>query len=60
MLRRYAVSGGEDRAFLNRVFDGKGIDGGALVQHKPRHDTHIHVRFVNPIAQANGLLAADS
>lgn len=60
MLRRYAVSVGEDRAFLNRVFDGKGIDGGALVQHKPRHDTHIHVRFVNPIAQANGLLAADS
>jgi murein endopeptidase len=50
LLRSYAEAIGEDRAWLESVFDG--IPGEpAIIRHEPGHDTHLHVRFYNPIAE---------
>jgi penicillin-insensitive murein endopeptidase len=50
LLRSYAEAIGEDRAWLESVFDG--IPGEpAIIRHEPGHDTHFHVRFYNPIAE---------
>ncbi|HWO10161.1 MAG TPA: penicillin-insensitive murein endopeptidase, partial [Polyangiaceae bacterium] len=49
LLRSYAEAIGEDRVWLESVFDG--IPGEpAIIRHEPGHDTHFHVRFFNPIA----------
>ncbi len=50
LLRSYAEAAGEDRAWLESIFDG--IPGEpAVIRHEPGHDTHFHVRFFNPIAE---------
>jgi murein endopeptidase len=50
LLRSYAEAIGEDRAWLESVFDG--IPGEPpIIRHEPGHDTHFHVRFYNPIAE---------
>ena len=50
LLRSYAEAIGEDRAWLESVFDG--IPGEPpIIRHEPGHDTHLHVRFYNPIAE---------
>ena len=50
LLRSYAEALGEDRGWLESVFEG--IPGEpALVRHEPGHDTHFHVRFYNPVAE---------
>jgi murein endopeptidase len=50
LLRSFAEAIGEDRAWLESVFDG--IPGEpALIRHEPGHDTHLHVRFYNPVAE---------
>jgi LysM repeat protein len=49
-LRSYAEAVGEDRGWLESVFDG--IPGEpAIIRHEPGHDTHFHVRFFNPVAE---------
>jgi murein endopeptidase len=49
-LKVYALSIGEDRTWLEQIFTGK--DGTrAIIRHAPGHDTHLHLRFYNPIAQ---------
>jgi murein endopeptidase len=50
LLRSYAEAIGEDREWLESVFDG--IPGEpAIIRHEPGHDTHFHVRFFNPVAE---------
>lgn len=58
MLRDHAIAAGEDRAFVDRVFQVSGEKSGfAPVRHARGHDTHIHVRFRSPEAVASGRIA---
>jgi penicillin-insensitive murein endopeptidase len=50
LLRSYAEAIGEDRAWLESVFDGMPGEP-PIIRHEPGHDTHLHVRFYNPIAE---------
>ncbi|HWA75144.1 MAG TPA: penicillin-insensitive murein endopeptidase [Polyangiaceae bacterium] len=49
-IRRYALEQGEDAAWVDGLFLGKG-GLRPIVRHAPGHATHVHVRFYNPIAQ---------
>jgi murein endopeptidase len=49
-LREHALATGDDPVWLDRVFAGHGAMR-PLIRHAKGHDTHIHVRFYNPIAQ---------
>jgi penicillin-insensitive murein endopeptidase len=51
LLRRHAVSIGEDEAWLASLFDGKLGSMPPIFRHARGHRTHLHVRFHNPIAQ---------
>ena len=54
MLYKYALSLGEEKDFLDHVFQcGRGLRD-AVVQHVVGHRTHFHVRFYNPVAQELG------
>ena len=53
LVRQFAISKGEDREWVDRLFDG----GGGLpplIRHAKGHATHLHVRFYNPLAQETG------
>jgi penicillin-insensitive murein endopeptidase len=53
LVRQFAVQRGEDREWVDQLFDG----GGGLpplIRHAKGHATHIHVRFYNPLAQETG------
>jgi LysM repeat protein len=55
LLRSYAEAIGEDREWLESVFDG--VPGEpAIIRHEPGHDTHFHVRFFNPVAEETARL----
>jgi len=47
---RYARTHGEDPAWVDSLFQGKGA-GRPIVRHAPGHATHLHIRFFNPEAQ---------
>ena len=49
-LREYALSIGEDVAWLEQIFHGQGAQR-AIILHAPGHATHLHLRFFNPISQ---------
>ncbi|HET9929856.1 MAG TPA: penicillin-insensitive murein endopeptidase [Polyangiaceae bacterium] len=49
-LWRYAREHGEDAAWVDSLFQGKGA-GRPIVRHAPGHATHLHIRFFNPEAQ---------
>jgi murein endopeptidase len=51
VLRAYAVSAGEDPAFVASILGG---GKAALVQHARRHTDHFHVRFYSPRSQELG------
>lgn len=51
VIHDYAVSIGEDRAWLDSIFNA-GKD--SIVQHAKRHRDHFHVRFFAPRAQELG------
>lgn len=51
LLRTYAESIGEDKAWLDDVFTNAGPNRFAIIRHARGHSTHMHVRFYNPIAQ---------
>ena len=54
MLYKYALSLGEDKDFLDHVFQcGRGLKD-TIVQHVVGHRTHYHVRFYNAVAQEMG------
>lgn len=54
LLYKYAQDIGEDQAWLDRVFQFARGARDAIVQHLPKHRTHFHVRFYNPVAQELG------
>ncbi len=60
LIKGYALEIGEDPDWLDRVFQYKSRRPGAIVRHAPGHDTHIHVRFYNPVAQNMGRRAYGS
>jgi murein endopeptidase len=54
LLYKHALAIGEDKVWLDRVFQFARGAREAIVQHLPKHRTHFHVRFYNPIAQELG------
>ncbi|HPQ69409.1 MAG TPA: penicillin-insensitive murein endopeptidase [bacterium] len=54
LLYNYALAHGEDRAFLDSVFQHPGGRGNRIIRHARRHHTHYHVRFYNLKAQEMG------
>jgi penicillin-insensitive murein endopeptidase len=54
LLKQYALSIGEDREWLDSIFQYRSRHPKPLVKHAPGHGTHIHVRFYNPVAQELG------
>jgi hypothetical protein len=50
LLREHAIASGENPAWVDGIFRGRGGDR-ALIRHARGHATHIHVRFYNPLAQ---------
>jgi hypothetical protein len=54
LLYAHALSLGEDKAWLDRVF--RFVKGAkeAVICHATGHRTHYHVRFFNPVAQELG------
>jgi LysM domain/Penicillin-insensitive murein endopeptidase len=49
LLRDYALSIGENRAWVEGLFGGGGQR--AIIRYARGHATHVHVRFYNPVAQ---------
>jgi len=49
-LKEYALTIGEDPAWVSQIFQGKGALR-AIIRHAPGHATHLHLRFWNPLAQ---------
>ncbi len=60
LLKKHALAAGEDRAWLDRVFQLGSREPEPIVRHAWRHATHIHVRFHNPQAQQLGVRAYDA
>jgi penicillin-insensitive murein endopeptidase len=58
LVRDYATSHGEDKAWVDQLFDG-GNSLPPLIRHAKGHATHIHVRFYNPLAQETGRMSYD-
>ncbi|MSP24609.1 MAG: LysM peptidoglycan-binding domain-containing protein [Myxococcales bacterium] len=54
VLKEHALALGEDAAWLDDIFQAGGTGRAPLIRHVAGHDTHIHVRFFNPIAQELG------
>ncbi|MEP7049748.1 MAG: penicillin-insensitive murein endopeptidase [Pseudomonadota bacterium] len=52
-LKEYALAIGEDPAWLDQIFPGKGALR-PIIRHAPGHATHLHLRFFNPLAQETG------
>ena len=54
VLKEYALQQGEDPAWLDSLFGGPLSHQRPLIMHEDGHDTHMHVRFYNRIAQESG------
>lgn len=54
LLYRHALEVGEDKEWLDRVFQFSKGARDAIVRHVAGHRTHYHVRFFNPVAQELG------
>lgn len=54
LLYKYALEIGEDKDWLDHVFQFSRGYRDALVQHVRGHKNHYHVRFYNPVAQELG------
>jgi LysM repeat protein len=59
-LEQYALSIGEDPAWVNEIFHGVGKYPYPVIKHVPGHVAHMHVRFVSPIARERGRYAYES
>ena len=53
-LAQYAVSIGEDTAWLDDIFQVRGKNGRSIIRHAKGHGTHLHIRFHNPVAEELG------
>jgi penicillin-insensitive murein endopeptidase len=54
LLKEHAAANGEDARWLDTVFQYGNKSASAIVRHVHGHDTHLHVRFFNPIAEELG------
>jgi len=54
LLKEHALSVGEDPVWLDSLFQFGTHHANAIVRHVHGHDTHLHVRFFNPIAEELG------
>lgn len=54
LLKEYALSVGEDREWLDSIFQYGQKHHWPIIRHAHGHDTHIHVRFFNPKSQEMG------
>ncbi len=54
LLKDYALAQGEDPTWLDRLFGGPLTHERPLIMHEDGHDTHMHVRFYNRVAQESG------
>jgi penicillin-insensitive murein endopeptidase len=50
LLREHALRIGEDATWVDGLFQVGSRSANAIVRHVHGHDTHMHVRFYNPIA----------
>lgn len=58
-LRDYAESIGEDKGWLDEVFQARSKSPRPIIRHAKGHADHIHIRFYSPVAQASAKLAFD-
>lgn len=54
LFRDYATAIGEDPVWIEQVFGGPGSSMRPMLLHEDGHQTHLHVRYYNPIAQETG------
>lgn len=54
LLAAHALAKGEDPAFVDAVFQSRGKSPNPFVRYAPGHLNHLHIRFLNPIAQELG------
>jgi penicillin-insensitive murein endopeptidase len=54
LLYKHALGSGEDKEWLDRVFQFARGSSTAIIRHVAGHRTHYHVRFYNPVAQELG------
>lgn len=54
-LEDYALSIGENPAWINEIFHGVGKYPYPVIKHVPGHVAHMHVRFVSPVARQRGV-----
>jgi murein endopeptidase len=54
LIYKYALSIGEDKEWLDQIFQIAKGSFQAIVRHVPLHQTHYHVRFYSPVAQELG------
>lgn len=57
LIKEHALAIGEDPEWLDRLFQYRTHDPSPIIRHAYGHDTHMHVRFYNPRAQALGVRA---
>lgn len=57
LLKEHALKIGEDKAWLDDVFQYGSRRPRPLIRHARGHASHIHVRFYSPIAQESGARA---
>lgn len=58
VLRRHAESVGEAADFVEYMFDGPMPVRGPIIRHARGHLTHLHVRFLSPVAVENATRVA--
>lgn len=58
VLKDYAASIGEDKKWLDEVFQVGSKSPTPIIRHVKGHASHIHVRFFSPIAQASARVVA--
>jgi penicillin-insensitive murein endopeptidase len=59
LVREFALSRGEDKDWVDQLFDGDGTLP-PVIRHAKGHATHLHVRFFNPLAQETGRRAYEA
>lgn len=57
LLKEHALKIGEDRGWLDDVFQYGSRSRRPLIRHARGHANHIHIRFYNPIAQESAVRA---